>query len=302
MKIIAPLTMTDAQLTSSNVTEDDHAEWAAGTTYPDGDRVIVTSTHKVYESAQGSNTGNDPTTDDGTWWIEVGSTNRWKAFDQKISDRVENADSITYSITPATMVTGLAFFNVAATSIQIDIYDNAATPQLVTSQTIDLVDNTEVVDWFTYFYEEVEYDTEAIFSGVPIYAGYRVDITLTATGSTARVGQIVLGKEYTIGETLDGTKVGITDYSKKDRDTYGNPIIVERGYAQTVTFQVALNTGDTRRIQRLLAAYRAKPAVYFLDADTHDFGTTVYGFYADFEIPLSAGGKSFATLEIEGLV
>jgi hypothetical protein len=55
---------------------------AGGTTYADGDRVIVTTGyHKIYESQQAANTGNDPTTDDGTWWLEVSSTNRWKMFD-----------------------------------------------------------------------------------------------------------------------------------------------------------------------------------------------------------------------------
>jgi hypothetical protein len=55
---------------------------AGGTTYADGDRVIVTTPniHKIYESQQAANTGNDPTTDDGTWWLEVSSTNRWKLF------------------------------------------------------------------------------------------------------------------------------------------------------------------------------------------------------------------------------
>lgn len=52
MKIIRPITITDAILTSSNVAENDYAAYNAGTTYVGGDRCIVTTTnvHKIYES------------------------------------------------------------------------------------------------------------------------------------------------------------------------------------------------------------------------------------------------------------
>ena len=78
MKLIRPETVTDTIFQSSDVPENDYSAWLVGTTYADGDRVIVTTPniHKIYESQQGANTGNDPTTDDGTWWVEVSSTNR----------------------------------------------------------------------------------------------------------------------------------------------------------------------------------------------------------------------------------
>jgi len=79
VKIIRPETITDSIFQSSTVTEADESEWASGTTYADAALVMVTgtgggaatATHKIYESQQGSNTGNDPTIDDGTYWVEV---------------------------------------------------------------------------------------------------------------------------------------------------------------------------------------------------------------------------------------
>ena len=44
MQLIKPVTVTDTVLVSSNVPENDYAEWAVGTTYDTGDRVIVLST------------------------------------------------------------------------------------------------------------------------------------------------------------------------------------------------------------------------------------------------------------------
>jgi hypothetical protein len=48
MKIIRPITITEAMLTSTDVPETDYAAYNAGTTYYEGDRCI--SGHKIYES------------------------------------------------------------------------------------------------------------------------------------------------------------------------------------------------------------------------------------------------------------
>ena len=53
MKLIRPETVTDSIFQSSDVPETDYSAWAGGTTYADGDRVIVTTgVHKIYESQQ----------------------------------------------------------------------------------------------------------------------------------------------------------------------------------------------------------------------------------------------------------
>lgn len=54
-------------LYSDWVVDETGTEWAVGTTYSDGD-----ITHKAdvfYISQQDANTGHDPATDDGTWWV-----------------------------------------------------------------------------------------------------------------------------------------------------------------------------------------------------------------------------------------
>lgn len=301
MKVIEPVAVTDATLTSSSVPENDHSEWDISTTYDADDYVIVIgSTHKIYQSSQGSNLGNDPTTDDGTWWVEISATNRWKAFDQKISDKVTRSGSIFYSITVATPVAGIAFFGLEAPEVRVRIYD--LDPLKIYDETVGLVDAGEIVDWYTFFtFDTIEYDTEALFVNLPVYVGYRIDITIGDGTGTAKVGQIVLGKVATLGQTIDGTSIGIEDYSTKSRDDFGNAILVERAFADEVRFQFAMASSDARRVKRTLARLRAVPAVYFADEEMVRYGATVFGFFKDFDIPLSSGGVSFANLEIEGL-
>ena len=41
--------------------------WASGSTYPAG--AVLTDNLEMYVSQQDNNTGNQPSTDDGTWWL-----------------------------------------------------------------------------------------------------------------------------------------------------------------------------------------------------------------------------------------
>lgn len=307
MQVIEPINIDDSVFLSSNVTEDDYGVYDESVTYSAGDRVIVIGvTHKVYESVVGSNLGNDPTTDtNGAYWQEVSATNRWKAFDGVLNQQTENTTSITYSLVAPSQATGLVLFNLVASSVQIEIHDESSPPELIYDSTVDLVDTTSVVDWYSFFFDEVEYDTETMFLGIPIYTGFQVDVTISldaSAGSTAKVGQIVMGKSYVLGETLEDTSIGINDYSSKSRDQFGNATLVERPFSDRTSFRFAMNTQDARRVKRILTRLRSTPAVYFVDGDSVSYGTTVYGYYKDLDIPLKAAATSFATLEIEGLV
>jgi hypothetical protein len=257
----------------------------------------------VYQSLSASNIGNDPSTDDGTNWLEIGATDRFKPLDRRISDPAVRAGQITYSLTMPRFCDGIAFFGLNAGTVRVQVFDDASPPAEIYDETINLVDTTEVVDWLSFFFGGVEYDTEAGLTGVPAYSGYRVDITIDASSGNAEVGQIVIGKTHVIGTTLDGTTIGIEDYSTKERDDFGNVRIVERPFADTTTYQVAINSQDARRIKRIISRNRASPAVYFIDQteDVRGFGAMVYGFVSDLDIPVSSGSTSFMSIKIEGL-
>jgi hypothetical protein len=111
MRIIEPIAINDTILTDSNVPEDDHPEWDASTSYLAGDKVIVISTHRIYEALQAT-TGDDPATDDGTNWLDIGATNRYRAFDGSIEGQTVQASSIQYEFTLTGNFGGLALLNI----------------------------------------------------------------------------------------------------------------------------------------------------------------------------------------------
>lgn len=299
MRVIEPIILNDTSLAASNVPEADHPVWSSGTTYAEGARVILGApVHAIFEAII-ANTGFDPVVS-ADKWLKLGATNRWRAFDQRISDPVIQAAEIRYTIQPEQTATpgALAFFGLSASTVQVVI--SSPSDGTIYDETRTVVDNSIVFDWYSYFAEPVIYDTEAIFSNLPIYVDAEIEVAIFA-GGNAEVGQIVLGADRQLGRTLPGSEIGIDDYSTKERDPFGNAIIVERAFVQTARFNFAFPPDAGRRVQRILSRLRARPAVYYLGEGFSQYGLTVYGFYQDFNVPINFGA-SFATLEIEGLI
>lgn len=297
MRVLEPITVTDAMLNASNVPETDYPVWASGTAYVAGNRVIRLSTHRIYEAIAPS-TGQTPELDlTATYWLDIGATNRWRAFDKKLGDKVSQAGSLSYTITPATLVDSFAFFGIEASELTLIITD--PTEGEIYNESFELIDNSGVIDAWTYVYEPLEYVTEKFVRGVPVYSGVEVQIILSSP-ETANVAEIVMGRDRKLGETMVGTGIGITDYSRKERDDFGNALILQRAYSDRVSFIFSFPTSDALRVKRILARLRATPAVFYAGEDTDQYGTTVFGFYSDFDIPLTTS-LSFATMEVEGL-
>lgn len=298
MNIIPPVTINDAILSATNIVEDDAPVWDNTTSYGLGDNVI--DNHSVYESLITGNVGNDPSTSSLSW-LRLGATNRYKAFDQRIGDRVVNADSVTYTIDHnGEFLTAVAAFGIVGATMEIEVTD--PTEGVVFFKSYPLLDNSEVTDYYSYFFSPVGVQEQEVLEvEIPPYLNASTKVTILNTGSVAEVGQLVFGRLIGIGVATFGVGLSLKDYSRKERDAFGNPIIVERAFAQNVDFPVILPTISARRLQNTLAKYRAKPVVWVGDNE-EGYGTLVYGYYNRFDILLSNPEISEATIEVEGLV
>lgn len=116
MQIIRPEPINDTNLVYSNVPET-VALYNAATTYALHDLVRRESDHGIYESQVAGNIGQS--LDDPTKWIRIGPTNRWAMFDDYNNTQTVNPDHIIYDIQSVGRVTGMAFLNVDAASINI---------------------------------------------------------------------------------------------------------------------------------------------------------------------------------------
>lgn len=297
MKLIRPMTVTAAMLTSSTVAET-VSLYNAGTTYALGATVRQDAADGswLYESLVAGESGNALT--NTAKWLAKGATNRWKVFDGSVSSQTENADEIEYVIEATGRVDTIALLNIDASSVQVVAED--ATDGEVYNETFSLVSPSGVSDIFAWLTEPIERLADIEISGLPtLYAGLTYTITINAPGATAKVGAIVLGLAKDIGGTQYGAQVGIKDYSVKGTDDFGNVTVIERAYAKRANFNVWVDSGLVDQVQVLLARYRATPIVY---SGSSAYGSTlIYGFFRDASVEIAGPNHSLLTIEIEGL-
>lgn len=301
MKVVRPVTVNDAALTSSNVAETDGSAglWLVGTPYTVGQtvRYVIANVHQVYECLV-NNTGVAPPSD-ATKWALMGATNRWKMFDGSVQAQTTNATSIAVvlAMLSTERVDSVILLNLSAASVQVTATDTV--DGVVYDETVSLVSDSGITDWYAYFFEPIIRVTDLALTDLPPYAGASIAVTVTDTGATAACGECVLGLSREIGSTQYGAKVGIQDFSVKEQDDFGNYSILERSFAKRGEFTVWVESGAVDWLQTLLADYRATPIVY-IGSDAYN-ASIVYGFYKDFSIDIAYEKTSVCTIDIEGL-
>lgn len=299
MKVIKSQTVTDTTLTTTDVPENDYSAWLVGTTYAATDRVIVTTPniHNIYESVQGANTGNDPVTDDGTWWTRVSSTNRWKMFNDVVQEQTTQANIIDVSITPAVVTTAIAAINVDCATITVTMTDPLE--GVVYDQTFSMTSYSGITNWYDYFFTAINRKKELSVLGLPPYASAVIDVTFNDTGETAKVGALVLGTSATIGDSQYGASFGIIDYSLKSVDAQGRTTVTAGTYSDEADIDVVIETGRFAEVKKILTDLRTTPSVWIAEDNTE--GTIIYGYYREFDVLLTGPVVSMCTLSIEGL-
>lgn len=297
MIIIKPIPVTAAMLTASNVPETDAPTWTAGT-YTFGQQRIYD--HRIYEVIISSTTdrpdigavANPPS------WLDTGATNRFKMFDQIINTQTIYTAEIDIDITPAAIVNSAAFFGLSGNSITVTMTDPSE--GVVFTETRSLQDNTIIIDWYNYFFEEISFLPDMVFLGLPAYGNATITAYIDGGAGDAKVGEVIIGKQRTLGVANYGTSVSIVDYSVKTTDDFGNTVITTRAYSKRADYDVTVETASIAAVQKSLADIRTTPTVFIGDENKPE--TVVYGFYKQFNIVLSTPSISECSIDVEGLV
>lgn len=303
--IVPPLEITDSILIvgsppATNVPENDHAEWSSVTTYAAGDRVILTSTHKIYESLQSGNVNKNPVTE-ALFWVEVGPTNRWAVFDTSVSTQTAQSTNITYTLEPGIAINSLAILNLTdADEINIQITSpSSGSPGIVYTETVDLGLTSPFSDWYNWFFGIRSRPSQYIVTNLPIYTDGIFEIEILG-GTDLAVGVILIGQQQRFGRGIRlGARVGIQDYSRKETSEFGETILVQRAFAKKANFDLFIDKAEVDTLQIYLSALRATPALWI--GSTEYESTTVFGFYKNFDVLLNYPEHADCELEIEGL-
>jgi hypothetical protein len=276
---------TDGTITATWVAGNYRGVWAPGT-YSINAIVFIAADHRLYQSLQNANTTTPGAVGNETWWLDMGSTERWRTFDASVGSQAEFHDLITYEIDPGP-IDSVAILNLEANSVTVTMTDvgGAGSPVIWTEAT--LIDGLFVSDIVKMDFP-LTYNTPHLV------------IEIEYTGGTAKVGEIVVGQKESIGISKSNPSVSIIDYSVKEVDAFGNYTVLERAYSKRLSCETYVLNIELDAVYNVLADTRALPAVW---VGSEDYASMiVYGFYKDFSIEIAYLKYSICTLEIEGLV
>lgn len=296
--VVPPVVIDDVKLLTTDVPENDYPEWSNVTNYSKGDRVILSSTHKIYEAAS-ANTNKNPATNK-TIWLEVSATNRWKVFDDRTLSQTEQVVSMSYTILPGKVINTVGLINCHAKTARVRVTDPI--DGLVYDKTKKFIGKLSKGDWYEYFFEEIIRETDKVFLDLPAYGSAQVRIDIENALNMCRCGVITVGFKRTIGIGVNhGADIGIQDYSRREINDFGDPEFVKRGYSKTASFNVTIRDYEVDVAQRLFASIRATPAL-FIGSSTIYNSMIIYGWYRDYGSTITYRYISEMTVEVESLV
>lgn len=302
MKIIKPIVVTDAMLSSSTAPETDYAAWNSATAYVVGNRCIRVATHRIYECLVNNTnfTPEDNSIAPAPKWLDIAPTNRWAMLDNVVGTVTALASPLTTVFTPGS-VSGVALMELTGKTLAVSL-KNAPGGSVVYSKTVDL-DGTIINSFYDWFFQPYVQLTDVVLTDLPFhYFAPELTISISATSGNVGIGVCKFGEVVTIGDTQYGATAGIIDYSVKRRDGFGNMEIDEGSFSKRANFKVETSLLEFNRIFRMLASGRAKLWIYIGTEEAHYEPLLVYGFFRDFTIDVTYTTTHYCSLEIEGLI
>lgn len=292
-KVVVPFTVTDTSYVSNTADAEVVPLWSNGTSYAIGQLARSDVTHRVYRSRT-SHSGENPLLDDGTNWYNLRPTNQWAAFDGVVGTQTVGTTSMTFVVQTKGWTDTIALFNLEATSVVITARRGGV---VVHTENLSLIDNSNIVDIYSYLTEPLNRKTEFAVSGITLPTDVEITVTISGgSGEKVKVGALVFGKARNIGILLTNWRLSLTDYSLKEFDEFGYYFLTRRASSDGGTFPMILPRGETRGVYNRFKDLRGIPCVWLIERDT-----VMFGFYRAFEPVFANKEYSEFDLVIEGL-
>lgn len=307
MRVVVPIPITDAILTSTNVAENDYAAWSGVTSYVVGDRIryVDTDIHMLFECiADHSNKNPVTATDAATYWTnagaELGKTNRHKLFDYTRSSPTVAPSPATYTLTPGRRVDSLCIAGLDATRLVVEV---SVGGDVVYSRDIDL--STRVVlNWTDWFFAPFTFRTKVGLIDLPLATNAVISVTLYNTSGTVGIGALGIGQSIYLGTTLYGPTRDALNFSKFTRDNAGFSSLIAQRTIPKIAPQVRCPLSNIRNATYVQENLDATPAFWLsLDDEASPYFEPYFllGVYKRLEINGDQLDSVLISAEIEGV-
>lgn len=306
MKVLVPIEITDAMLTSCTIAEPDSGEtaWVSAGTYALGDERIRTTTHKTYYCILGHTGRTALPENDFSYWEEKRPTNRWAQMDSTVSTDSTATASMTIVLQPG-FFNAVALYKLTGAAISVSVKDSPS-GSIFFSYSGDLFE--PFADWYEWLFDPYRQLTKLVLSDILPYDTAELTITVTAgAGETVGIGMICVGdlrsfiSSSNVGGTQYGARVEPVDYSLIKTDDYGNTRIVKRPATTGMNVSIFLPQADTDYALSVLQDVLSTPAAWIASEHEGYAGLSVFGIGSG-SIEYASPGHSIGNITVKGLI
>jgi hypothetical protein len=273
-----------------------YAVYSVTPTYALGDRVIDPVAHLVYESQIAANHGQPLV--GGTNWLKIGPTNKWAAFDQLRNTQAVAPVDIVQSFSLTGRVSTIAVIGMDARSVTITMTVGGVEKYAVTVN----LSKRKSTSWKQYFFGEFSSRTSVQFFNLPPYRNSVITVTVSKPTGQRAVGGIIIGNSVYLGEGQYEATSDHLNFSKVDRDDFGNLNLQPKRSVPKVDLQVWFDKELTSQIMAVREQLNGRPAVWSgLDDFTLDYFEPlfIYGIHKEFSLNLKDFDHGLITLQVE---
>lgn len=292
--------LTSGTFGSSSIAEPDasvgEVVWNPVTAYVTGNVCILTSTHRRYKRTIAGTTATSPNLD-ATNWTDDGPTNRWALFDLNRNVKSTATGPLTIVVAPGKRIDSLGLFGLRANTVRVQVMVGDVV--YFDKTTTTLLRNTTT--WTEYLFGAFRYSPSIVQFDIPPVSNCTVVITLT--GGTVTCSSLVMGMGIYLGRPQYSATNSALNFSKVDRDAFGNATLVARRSIPKIDVKTELpraNVDSVRDVRRDLNAVVAMWSGLD-DLTTEDYfeSLLIVGIYKEFTISIDYVDQASVTLQVE---
>lgn len=247
--------------------EDGNPLWNVGATYAAGQRVYMANVHRVYESIKDGNTGKIPTdpvnqfnaAGVGTWWLDIGPTNKYAMFDGLVSSQTVMASPAVITMTPG-QFNGFALMGIDADTYAVQVLD-APGGTLVYNEPTTSLEGSQVADYYEYFFSPFKPVTQLVRTGIDPYGTAQIKLTLSKANGPVKLGMFAIGDMRPSGIPQRDATVEPQDFSVVKQDAFGNTKVIKRTNATGLTINTKMEKEDAATVLASIKEVLGVPVV-----------------------------------------
>lgn len=308
-----PIIIRGAMITASSIAYPDIGEtaWANATAYVVGDtrsHLIGDLYHKfecklnhTSDTATGKIPEAYPDDENNAYWIDLGAVNKFAPF-QLDRNAQNNAPSPYYvSVDPGERFTTIAVGNIIADEVTLDVYDESA--NLVLTETKRLLVR-DVYSWYDWLYQPHRQIKKTIFTNLPAVSSYTFKLTFTRSAGNVRVGSIIPGVAFDIGDAQYRAKITRENFTTFNRTFDGEAKIKKRRNVPSNQLQLIQKKSKIDGIKNLIDDLNGEITFWAGIVQTTDgYFESLFtiGLYKSYSYSLEGPLESLAEIEIQEL-